>query len=97
MKALPKVIVRVKTSYYQRGRTFSESKDISFLRKKSEGFNFFEEDIKNIGVDLVLKNIINLHEVKDGVYQLIMVNEKIDWETGYIDSWDYKLIEYKGK
>lgn len=41
-----------------------------------------------------IDDILNLHEVPDGLYELIGTNYSKDWETGMIDDWDYKLIPY---
>ena len=45
-----------------------------------------------MGVD---ESIINLYECDDGIYEVIMCNLSHDWETGYLDDWDLKLIPYK--
>jgi hypothetical protein len=39
--------------------------------------------------------IINIHEAKHGkFYRLIPCNMSTDWETGYVDSWDLKIVEF---
>ena len=50
------------------------------------------EDISCIGAEEVLPRIINLDECKDGVYEVTACNISHDFETGYADDWDYKLI-----
>ena len=40
----------------------------------------------------VIEDIINLDECSDGVYEVATCNEQYDLETGYIDSYDYKLV-----
>jgi len=38
---------------------------------------------------------INISEIKDGeLYKIIPVNCSTDFETGYLDGYDLKLIEY---
>ena len=89
-----KVVVRVTTSYWHDKRGGHVRNDINFLKKKCTGFNILDEDMYAAGADEILPNIVNLYDVKDGVYELITVNESRDWETGYIDMYDYKLIPY---
>jgi hypothetical protein len=38
---------------------------------------------------------INIDKYKDGLYTIHMVNMSRDWETGYVDDYDYELREYK--
>ena len=53
--------------------------------------------IKDLSISVVYNNgesrIIDFHKVEDGVYELIFCNESRDWETGYVDDHDYKLVE----
>jgi hypothetical protein len=28
---------------------------------------------------------------EDGVYEVVICNERRDWESGYIEDWDYRL------
>ena len=90
----PRVVVRLKTEQYATERGLFEKKCLYYLRRRSEGFNFVREDADSIGGETV-SMIDNLHDVEDGVYEIIMVNLDYDPETGYLDSWDYHLIPYK--
>jgi len=90
------VICRLNTNSYISSRNkIILKKEITYLKKLSKGYNFLMEDIGNIGAEDVISRIINLNTCKDGVYELIIVNESRDWETGYIDDYDYKLIPYE--
>ena len=91
----PIVVVRVRTSYWHDKKGGHIRKDINYLKRKSRGYNVLDEDMYLGSADLVLPTIINLYDVEDGIYELITVNESRDWETGYIDSYDMKLIPYK--
>lgn len=42
--------------------------------------------------DETIARITNLNESKDGVYQIVIINEHRDYETGYIEDWDFKLV-----
>lgn len=89
----PCVIVRIRSSVFGT-RRITVQKDITCLRRKCIGFNFFEEDIGMIGADAVIESITNLHECPDGIYQIVICNEQRDWETGHVEDYDYKLIPF---
>ena len=95
MKPNNKTIIRLRTSYWLDKRGLHQKRDIIFLRKKCDGFIFLEEDAMSGGPDIVMKAIVNLDKCKDGLYLVIPVNISTDWETGYIDDYDYELVEYK--
>ena len=84
-------VVRLKTSTWSDKRGVYLKKSITYLRRLSKGYLILEEDTKNIGTE-VIEDIINLDECSDGVYEVATCNEQYDWETGYIDSYDYKLV-----
>lgn len=88
------VIVRVQTDYWSNGRGLFQKKSLLFLKRKSTGHNFIEEDASCAGPDMVIPKITNLDECDDGVYQVITINEYRDWETGYVEDWDYKLVPF---
>lgn len=90
-------VVKVSTSYYHTGRGFASTKRVEFLRRKSDKEYVYsiEEDASCGGADSVMQRIVNLDKVDDGVYQMIWINEFRDWESGYIEDWDYKLVPYK--
>jgi hypothetical protein len=90
-----RAIVRIKTETWSDQRGIYTKKNIRYLRRKSLGFNILEEDVNNIESQEVIDRIINLHDVKDGIYEISTCNEKRDYETGYIEDYDYKLIEFK--
>lgn len=48
-----------------------------------------------IGSNLVLKQIVNLDTSPDGVYTVVINETFLDWETGNIDEWNYRLIPYE--
>ena len=90
-----RIVVRLATNYYCTGKSAVVKKELRFLKRKSCGDNFFIEDCQMAGDDIVIQSIENLDECKDGIYELIVSNVSRDWETGYDDDWDWKLIEYK--
>jgi hypothetical protein len=88
-------IVRISTSSWKDKRGIHIRKDINYLRKLCIGYNLLEEDASSLYTNDIVDYIHNLYEVDDGVYQVVTCNESIDYETGYIDGYDYKLIPYK--
>lgn len=94
-KAPNQTVVRVQTSNYVSGGRLVTKRTISTLKRKSRGYNELFDLVPEIGADEVISMIINLDEVDDGIYRVIIVNVSTDWETGYIDDYDLKLIPYE--
>ena len=96
----PKLVVRVSTSYWHDHNGLYKKKTIKYLKRKSINMDdaLVHEDCNNVGADVAIDNILNLDDVKDGIYEMRICN--VDYEysegfsTGYIDSWNYELIPY---
>lgn len=84
--------VRVKTTIWADNRGLHTRKSLTFLRRQCEGFNVLDEDASAIGAEKVLPRILNLGEVEDGIYEVIVCNKTYDYETGYIEDYDYQLV-----
>ena len=84
--------VRVKTTVWADKRGLHTKKSLTFLRRQCEGFNVLAEDADAIGAEEVLPRILNLDEVKDGIYEVVVCNESHGYETGYFDDYDYRLV-----
>lgn len=91
-----RVVVRLSTSCWHDKKGMHIKKSLTYLKRKSIGFNSLEEDLINIGADGVEPTITNLYTSKDGIYELAIINERTDWETGEIEDYDYMLTPYKG-
>lgn len=87
-------VVKITTYYYSTNRGLRIQKTIDILKKKCKGINVLTEDLSAIGAQEVAENIININEVRDGVYKVVTCNEHRDWETGDIDEYQYKLIPF---
>lgn len=89
-------VVRISTIGWYSSHGFHTKKSLKILKSKSHGglYECVVNDLEAGNADL-FNRIINIDECIDGLYYIITVNEKRDWETGYIDDWDYKLIPYK--
>jgi len=90
-----KCIVRLTTSYWHDGEGIYKKQSLRFLKRKCVGYNVLYEDACNVSSNEVIDRIINLHECKDGIYQVITCNEYSHYETpGIIEDYDYKLIPF---
>ena len=92
-KPTPIFVVRVSKSFWADSKGVNFKISVRTVRRKS-AFDLLSEDASNIGAEEVLLNIKNLLEVDDGLYYLKIVDERRDWETGYIEDYAYKLIPY---
>lgn len=88
-------VVKVTTEAYQRGDSYLIGKTLRTLKKKSN-YDFLKDECDGCGVFDALARIVNLHKVDDGEYLLVTCNECTDYETGYLDDWDLKLVPYTG-
>ena len=85
-------VVRISTSYWHDKNGLYTKKSLKFLKRQCRGYNWLLEDCSMISADEVFPRIINLYDCEDGVYDVVIVNESRDWETGAIDDYDYELI-----
>ena len=83
-------IGRIAASQYETQRGFAYTKRFDVLKSKSTlRVDDFIGDISEILP-------INFFDVDDGLYELTVVNESRDWETGIVDDWDVQLIPIEG-
>lgn len=87
-------VVRVKTSWWKDERGLHYRKDILTMKGLSSGYQILQEDSSNIGAYEVGEKI-DFQNCSDGLYEVIITNQTYDWETGYLDDYDYKLVPYK--
>lgn len=91
----PLCVVRLRRSSWADSRGAYLRTDIIAMKRLSKGFNIFLNDLSEVGSGEVIPRILNLDYCKDGVYKLITCNESRDSETGYIESYEYRLIPYE--
>lgn len=87
-------VVRIKTSVWSDNKGIYTRKNITYLKRQTIGHNILDEDISMIGADEVATKIVNLHEVEDGIYQVVICNVSRDYESGHIDGYDFKLVKW---
>lgn len=87
-------VVKLVTHSWVDKRGLHIRRDLLPLKRKSIGHSCLEEDCSMIGPDEVHPRITNLHQCKDGIYQVVLCNEHRDYESGDIEDYDYKLIAF---
>lgn len=90
-------VVRVVTTSWYDKKGLHTKRSLNVLKRNSSGCNILKEECSATGADDAAKNIINLHEVKDGMYEVVAANITRDRETGCVDDWDLMLIPYTSK
>ena len=88
------IVVRLRRSFYHDNDGAYQRTTLRYLKRHTKGFNVFDDDCSMIGADDVIPRIVNLAECKDDIYQIVICNAHKDWETGQVESWDYKLIPF---
>lgn len=87
-------VVRLRTSTWSDRKGVHIRRSLTYLRKLCRGFNVLEEDVSNLGAEDAVGQITNLEECPDGIYEVRVCNQSTDWETGYVDGYDLKLIPF---
>ena len=85
-------VVRLTTNAWRDSRGVHLKKSLNFLKRQCKGFNLLDEDCSMIGAEEVIPRIVNIGSVTDGIYRVVTCNESRDWESGYIDDYEYKLV-----
>jgi limonene-1,2-epoxide hydrolase len=93
-KEEPRTVVRLLTTSWWDGKGLHIKRSLTVLRRRSMGHCQIEEDVSAVGATETAALIENLDDCKDGVYEVVLCNVRRDWETGYIDSWGYKLLPF---
>lgn len=88
------VVVRVETTFWHDARGAYKKKSLKVLKRKSFGYNYLLEECSMVGTYDCLMNITNLDNVLDGIYEVVVCNVSRDWESGYVDDWDLKLVPF---
>jgi len=88
------LVVRIITTSWMDTKGLHTKRSLNTLKRKSFGYNILEDECSNIGAHDTALNILNLHEVIDGVYEVVACNISRDIETGYVDDCDLKLIPF---
>lgn len=88
--------VRLTTSSWVSKRGIHIQRNLITLQRLSDrAHDFLREDAGNIGSPEVFSRITNLNSCEDGIYEVYLVNQKKDWETGHLEDYDYELRPYR--
>lgn len=87
-------VIKLTTTTWADKRGLHIKRSLTYLRRKCAGYNAIEEEIGAIGAKDAARTIINLDECGDGIYEAVVCNETLDWESGYVDGYDIKLIPF---
>ena len=90
-KQVHRTVVRVTTNCYSDGESYTFKKTIRRLKRKSEGYNQLEGVVELCDENVCITNLL---DVSDGVYELVTCNHYKDYETGYIEDWDWMLVPH---
>lgn len=87
-------VVRLRTTMWGDEKSLSIKKSITLQKRKSYGYNVVFEDVSQSGAEEVIPRILNLDKQPDGLYTVVMINERRDRETGYVEDYDYWLVPF---
>jgi len=89
------LIVRVRTSFWYSNNGCNTKKTITIIvRKSDKEYAYCTSEEMSEAPELFLGRVTNLDAVEDGLYYLNVINEYRDWESGYVEDWDYELVQY---
>ena len=86
-------VVRVATSYWKDSRGIHTRRSITALKRLSN-IDILNDEANEVGAQGAFREIVNINDVPDGVYELVTCNITRDDESGHIDGWELKLVEY---
>ena len=89
-----RTVVRVVTVSWMDCKGLQTKRSLNVLKRKSFGVDILKEDCSNVGADDTARNILNLHEVEDRIYEVVPTNISTCIETGYVDGYNLRLIPF---
>ncbi len=92
-------VYKLCTTHWQNERGLHAKKSLILQKRLSSGYQTLYEDAE-MDCECTIESIINLYDCKDGLYFIKIVNIGRDYETGYVDSYDYQLVpleQYQSK
>jgi hypothetical protein len=88
-------VVRVKTSVWADKKGLHTRRDVLYMNRLSSGYNILQEEMSATNdAEYVAHLLLNLNNIEDGLYAVQRTNCSHDFETGYIDSYDFKLVPF---
>ena len=91
------MVVRLKTSSWVDDRGLHVKKSLTYMRRQCRGHNFLEETVTSVGANGAVEMFVNLHNVKDGLYEVGVTNQSTCPETHIVDGCDFVLRPLEGQ
>lgn len=89
-----RTVVRVKTNTWYDKNGLHIRRDVTYMKRLSSGHNILQNELDNTDATFVKNLIVNVTDVKDGLYYVQLINCVRDFETGFIELYDFKLVPY---
>lgn len=87
-------VVRIRTSVWSDKKGLHTRRDIVYMHRLSTGCNILEDELDATDAKFVADSILNLDSAADGLYRVVRTNCTHDFESGYLDGYDLKLVSY---
>ena len=87
-------VIRLTTSAWADKRGLHLQRNIRYMRKLCIGYNVLSENVDTVDAMYVIKRIVNLDKCSDGIYEVMTCNQSTDFETGYVDGYDFRLVPF---
>lgn len=68
-------VVEVTTKFFSTKNGVHLKKSVSQVKKHSKGYQIITEGSVEMGAEKLLKNIVNLHQVDDGLYLIKQIGD----------------------
>lgn len=88
------VVVRINTTYWYDKNGAYFKKSLKILKRKSFGYNYLLEECRMAGSYDCISRIAGIDSLPDGVYEVVVCDVSRDYETGYVEDWDLKLVPF---
>ena len=86
-------VVRLSRTAWHNENGVHYKTSLTYLKRKCVGYNILDDMAHMAGA--IESEPINMHELADGLYSVVMTNVSRDYESGMIDGYDLKLEPYE--
>lgn len=87
-------VVRLTTSAWHDEDGAYLKKTLRYLKRQCVEYNILDDECDMIGSLDCMNRIVNLYDVEDGVYEVLICNPSTDWESGIVDDYDLTLAPF---
>ena len=86
-------VVRLRRTAWHSKNGVHYKTSLTYLKRKCIGYNILDDMADMEGA--IESEPVNMHELAEGVYRVVMTNVTHDYESGMIDGYDLKLEPYE--